>query len=48
MFPKSVHKERIKENADVFDFELTNEEIELINGMNKNIRTGADPDTFTF
>ena len=48
VFPKSVHEDRIKENANVFDFELTNEEIELINGLNKNIRTGADPDTFTF
>ena len=48
VFPKSVHEERIKENADVFDFELTNEEIELINGMNRNLRTGSDPDTFTF
>lgn len=48
VFPKSVHENRIKENADVFDFELTNEEIELINGMNKNLRTGPDPDTFNF
>lgn len=48
VFPKSVHEDRIKENANVFDFELTNEEIELINGMNKNLRTGSDPDTFTF
>lgn len=48
VFPKSVHENRIKENADVFDFELTNKEIELINSMNKNFRTGPDPDTFNF
>ena len=48
VFPKSVHEERIKENADVFDFELTNEEVKTIDNMNKNIRTGSDPDTFTF
>ena len=48
VFPKSVHENRIRENADVFDFELINEEIELINSMNKNLRTGPDPDTFNF
>lgn len=46
VFPKSVHENRIIENAKVFDFELTYEEVELINGMNKNLRTGPDPDTF--
>ena len=48
VFPKSVHENRIRENANVFDFELTYKEIELINSMNKNLRTGPDPDTFDF
>ncbi|MFI2742283.1 aldo/keto reductase [Zhouia sp. PK063] len=44
--PKSVHKNRIKENADVFDFELTQEEIQNINALHSNERTGAHPDHF--
>lgn len=31
--PKSAHKERIKENFDVFDFKLTSEEVTLIDGL---------------
>lgn len=48
VFPKSVHENRIKENADVFDFQLSNEDIERINNLNKNLRTGPDPDNFNF
>ena len=48
VFPKSIHEKRIKENADVFDFNLSNEDIKLIDSMNKNLRTGADPDNFDF
>ena len=44
--PKSVHEERIVQNADVFDFELSAEDMEKINGMNKEERIGADPDDF--
>lgn len=43
-FPKSVHKERILENADVFDFELSEEDMKKIDEMNLNQRTGPDPD----
>ncbi|WP_163655645.1 aldo/keto reductase [Listeria sp. PSOL-1] len=46
--PKSVHKERIIENAQVFDFELSREEVEAINALNKNERTGPDPEEFNF
>lgn len=48
VFPKSVNRERIRENADIFDFELSPADCAQIDGMNQNIRTGADPDTFTF
>ncbi|MDX8045142.1 aldo/keto reductase [Gracilibacillus sp. S3-1-1] len=44
--PKSVKQHRIQDNADVFDFELSQEEMQLINEMNKDERVGADPDTF--
>lgn len=46
--PKSVHKERIISNTQVFDFELSREDMALINNLNEDKRTGADPDTFTF
>ena len=40
--PKSVHENRIKENFDVFDFELTPEEMEKIKSLDKRQRF-ADP-----
>ena len=46
--PKSVTPSRIKDNINIFDFELTKDEIKIIDGLNKNSRVGADPDTFTF
>ncbi len=48
VLPKSTHKERIIDNFKVDDFELTSEEMELLNGLNKNQRTGSDPDNFNF
>ncbi|WP_332697460.1 aldo/keto reductase [Halalkalibacter lacteus] len=44
--PKSVKPHRIAENADVFDFELTEEEISQINSLNQDKRIGPDPDEF--
>jgi diketogulonate reductase-like aldo/keto reductase len=44
--PKSVRPERIKENADIFDFELTAEEMAEIDALNRDERTGPDPDVF--
>jgi diketogulonate reductase-like aldo/keto reductase len=46
--PKSVKESRIIENADIFDFALSAEDIEKINALNENKRFGADPDNFTF
>lgn len=43
--PKSVHENRIIENANIFDFELSLEDMGRIDGLNQNIRTGLDPDT---
>lgn len=42
--PKSVHEERIKQNADIFDFELTKGDMDRIDALNTNERTGMDPD----
>ncbi len=44
--PKSANKERIISNADVFDFELSEEDVKRIDALDKNDRTGAHPDHF--
>ncbi|MGB6408465.1 MAG: aldo/keto reductase [Planococcus donghaensis] len=41
--PKSVTPSRIEENFDVFDFELSDEEMEAINALNKERRNGPHP-----
>ncbi|QOR85801.1 aldo/keto reductase [Geobacillus stearothermophilus] len=46
--PKSVTPARIKENANLFDFSLTAEEMKQIDALNLNKRIGADPDNFNF
>lgn len=47
IIPKSVRQDRIIENAQVFDFTLTEEELAKISRLNQNLRTGGDPDTLT-
>lgn len=42
--PKSSTPSRIEENADIYDFELTSEDMAKIDGLNKDHRTGSDPD----
>ena len=46
VFPKSVTASRIRENIDIFDFELSGEDVEAISALNRNERTGPDPDKF--
>lgn len=46
--PKSVNEGRIQENADIFDFELSAEDMDNIDAMNQNKRFGSDPDNFNF
>jgi len=46
--PKSVHKDRIESNANIFDFELSDEDIHRIDALDRNERFGAHPDTFNF
>lgn len=46
--PKSVHKERIEANAQVFDFALTEEDMQLIFSLDQDLHFGSNPETFTF
>ncbi|MCI3918677.1 aldo/keto reductase [Paenibacillus sp. TRM 82003] len=46
--PKSTNAGRIRENADVFDFELTREDMAALDGLNRDRRFGSDPDNFNF
>ena len=46
VFPKSMTPERIEQNIDVFDFELSEDEMARIEALDRGERTGPDPDTF--
>jgi len=46
--PKSTHEARIVENADVFDFELTSDEMTEIDALDSGERMGKDPGTYVW
>jgi diketogulonate reductase-like aldo/keto reductase len=48
VIPKSVNAERIQENIDLFDFELTEDDVQQIDAMDNGTRLGADPDEASF
>ncbi|WP_144789590.1 aldo/keto reductase [Lysinibacillus fusiformis] len=48
IIPKSVTPSRIEENAQIFDFELTQTQMDKITSLNRNQRFGQDPDHFKF
>src|SRR6476469_5239546 len=48
VFPKSVTPSRVEENFAVFDFDLTPEDVAAITALNRDERTGPDPDTFNW
>lgn len=46
--PKSSNPERIKSNSELFDFQLTQEDIKAIDALDINTRIGPDPNNFNF
>lgn len=42
--PKSAHASRIKENADIYDFELTHDDMLKMDSINKNVRISQEPE----
>ena len=46
--PKSSKKERIIANADIFDFEISESDIQAIDALDRGKRFGPDPDNFDF
>ena len=48
VFPKSVTRSRVEENFALFDFELSAADMADLDGLNRDERTGPDPDTFAY
>ncbi|RQP12399.1 MAG: aldo/keto reductase [Microbacteriaceae bacterium] len=48
VFPKTTSRERMASNFDVFGFELSAEEMAAIDGLDRGLRVGTDPDKATF
>lgn len=48
VFPKSMHEARMRENFEIFDFELTNDQVAAITALDRGEagRRGPNPDTF--
>jgi 2,5-diketo-D-gluconate reductase A len=48
VFPKSVTRSRVEENFDIFNFELDQSAMTAISALNRDERTGPDPDEFNW
>ena len=48
VIPKSTHRERIVSNQSIFDFELSDQDMEAVTRLNRAARVGADPEHFNF
>lgn len=46
--PRSIHRDRIEENSQIFDFELSDEDMTLLDALDAGRRIGPDPDNFDF
>ena len=44
VIPKSIHPERIRENTDIFDFSLTDSEMDSLNQLDENFRAASIPE----
>ena len=42
VIPKSTHRERIVSNQSIFDFELSDQDMEAVTRLNRAARVGAD------
>ncbi|WP_344835365.1 aldo/keto reductase [Actinocorallia longicatena] len=48
VFPKSVTRARVEENFALFDFSLTQPDMDALTALNRDLRTGPDPDDFNW
>jgi diketogulonate reductase-like aldo/keto reductase len=46
--PKSIRPDRIAENANIFDFEISQEDMTVLNALDRGKRVGPDPNNFNF
>ncbi|MDC7226275.1 MAG: aldo/keto reductase [Spirochaetales bacterium] len=46
--PKSVHRERMEENINIFDFSIDSDDLTIIDSFDQNKRSGPNPENFDF